>query len=89
MEVLKNMLVGLLAGDLVLWSLVVIVALVAWVVADAAFLARGMQTKHSYDDDWLHDRSQWDRSEDDSTDRSSMFGGLLGHGTNSDGTSRM
>jgi uncharacterized membrane protein YccC len=89
MEVLKNMLVGLLAGDMALWSLVVIVALVAWVVADAAILARGMQTKHSCDDDWLHDQSRWDRSDDDSTDRSSMFGGLLGHGTDSDGTSRM
>jgi len=89
MEVLKNMLVGLLAGDLVLWSLVVIVALVAWVVTDAAFLARGMQTKHSYDDDWLHDRSRWDRLDDDSIDSSTMFGGQWGHGTNSDGTSRM
>ena len=88
-DVLKNLFVGLLAGDLALWSLVVIVALVAWVVVDAAFLARGMQTKHSFDDDLLTDRSQWGRSEDESTDRSSMFGGLLGHGTNSDGTSRM
>jgi hypothetical protein len=40
MEVLKNMLVGLLTGDLVLWSLVVIVALVALVVVDAAILGR-------------------------------------------------
>jgi len=55
MEVLKNMLVGLLAGDLVLWSLVVIVALVAWVAADAAILARGMSSRqcNSIDDEPL------------------------------------
>jgi len=39
MEVLKNLLVGLLAGDMVLWSMVLIVVLVAWVVADATILA--------------------------------------------------
>ena len=89
MEVLKNMLLGLLAGNMALWSLVVIVTLVAWVVTDAALLARGMQTRHSYDEDFLEDRSQSDRSEDDLTDRSSMFGGLWGHGTHSDGSSRM
>jgi hypothetical protein len=55
MEVLKNMLVGLLAGDMVLWSLVVIVALVVWVVADAAILARGMSSRlcNSIDDEPL------------------------------------
>ena len=41
-EVLMNLFVGLLAGDLGLWSLVSIVALVVWVVVDAAILARGM-----------------------------------------------
>ncbi len=40
MEVLKNLLTGLLAGDLGLWFLVAIVAMVAWVVADAVILAR-------------------------------------------------
>ena len=55
MEVLKNLLTGLLAGDLGLWSLVAIVALVTWVVADAAILARGMSSRLccSSDDDPL------------------------------------
>jgi hypothetical protein len=38
MEILKNLMVGLLAGDLVLWSMVLIVVLFTWVVADAAIL---------------------------------------------------
>ena len=42
MEVLKNLLRGLQAGDLGLWSLVAIVALVAWVVMDMVILARRM-----------------------------------------------
>lgn len=54
MEILKNLLAGLLAGDLGLWSLVAIVALVAWVVADAAILGRGMQ-KAMWDG--VHDQS--------------------------------
>ncbi len=42
MEVLKNLLKGLLAGDLGLWSLVAIVALITWVVMDMLILARRM-----------------------------------------------
>jgi len=45
MEMLKNLMVGLLAGDMVLWSMVLIVVLVTWVVADAAFLAWGMSSR--------------------------------------------
>jgi len=42
MEVLKNLLTGLLAGNVGLWALLVISALVVWVVVDAAILARGL-----------------------------------------------
>jgi hypothetical protein len=89
MEMLKNLMVGLLAGDLVLWSMVLIVVLVTWVVADATILAHGMQPKLCCDDNWLHEQSRWDRLDDDSIDSSTMFGGQWDHGTNSDGTSRM
>ena len=99
MEVLKNLLTGLLAGNVGLWALLVISALVVWVVVDAAILARGLpegfcgkaqESPTSFD---LEIHRSWDRSEDkslgDSTDMSTPFGGLWGHGTNSDGTSRM
>jgi len=89
MEVLNNLLRALLAGDAVLWSLLVAMVLIVWVVVDATIMSRGMPSKHSYDDDLLHDQSGFVRSEDDSTDWSSSFGGAWGHGTNSDGTSRM
>lgn len=42
MEVLKNLLTGLLAGDAALWSFLVILVLVVWVVVDATILGRGM-----------------------------------------------
>ena len=42
MEVLKGLIIGLLAGDAGLWNLLAIVALIVWVVADAAILARGV-----------------------------------------------
>jgi hypothetical protein len=88
MEVLKNMLVGLLAGDLVLWSLVVIVALVVWVVADAAFWRGDADQATVTMMIGCMNQSRWDRSEDDP-----LIGALClvgyGHGTNSDGTSRM
>jgi hypothetical protein len=45
LEVLKNLLTGLLAGDLALWSLVVIVALGALVLVDAAILGRRKSKK--------------------------------------------
>lgn len=84
MQVLKDLLMGLLAGDLALWALVVIVTLVVWVVADATILGRGMPTRHTPDDD-----RSWDSSEGISINRSSMFGGLWGNGCDKDGTPRL
>lgn len=84
MQVLKNLLMGLLAGDLALWALVVIVALIAWVVADAAILGRGVLSRHTSDDD-----RAWDRSEGITINRNSMFGGLWGNGCDKDGTPRL
>lgn len=84
MQVLKDLLMGLLAGDLALWALVVIVALIAWVVADAVIAGRGVSSRHSSDDDW-----SWDRSEGIPINRGSMFGGLWGNGCDKDGTPRL
>ena len=39
---LKNLLMGLKTGDMGLWALFVIVALVVWVAADTVILGRGM-----------------------------------------------
>lgn len=42
MEVLKNLFVGLLAGDVGLWALLIIVALVCWVAVDIHLMWHGM-----------------------------------------------
>lgn len=59
-EVLKNLFVGLLAGDLTIWSLVVIVTLGTLVVVDAAILGRRMSKKTVLEQDLArkeHERS--------------------------------
>ena len=84
MEVLEYLLTGLLAGELGLLSLVAIVALVTWVVADAALLGRGAPSRRT---------SDVDRSLESpagvSIDKSSMYGGLWGNGCDKDGIPRL
>jgi hypothetical protein len=59
-EVLKNVQMGLLAGDPTIWSLVVIVTLGTLVVVDAAILGRRMSKKTVLEQDLVrkeHERS--------------------------------
>ncbi len=41
-EVMKNLLMGLLAGDVGLWALLIIVVLVCWVAVDIHLMWHGM-----------------------------------------------